>query len=454
VETEELKILLALEPAWTVSLNGFEFQTIHASDIAVDSTVIRLGKWTRRIDSVEWLRPNIVRIRGRQRFRSTIDSLTLYPGEHLPSPVNLRRRRRSFQSQLGPVLGQYFGTRWTGKQILHSDRIRGIGGAYPRFMIGGRPVITVDPDEASPTINGIMRAVLLWSPLVRSRITVIVPKHRSATIASRLAVMPVMKQRFVWLEWDGENIAPFSSVTRDTSETEVHPFVQLNVDLEVARILSSCPFPLEPVLNIAGRAVSIRFRGIEVVQVREGTTTYSFGEPLEKVVAELAAVRRHGGPHPLARAHEERWLESNLIGQIGRLLPSVNPKHIYPQVPSFIGEQRNIIDLLTVTKEGRLVVMEIKASADPDLPFQAMDYWIAVERHRKSKDFESKGYFSGISLKNEPALLVLVAPMLAYHKTFRHMISVFPRELPLLEVGLNQTWKKEIKILRRQGLVS
>ena len=100
------------------------------------------------------------------------------------------------------------------------------------------------------------------------------------------------------------------------------------------------------------------------------------------------------------------------------------------------------------------VVIEIKASADPDLPFQALDYWIAVERHRRAHDFENKGYFAGCDLLDEPALLVLVAPLLAFHKTAAQMIAAFPPEVPLMEIGINQTWKKQIKILRRQGMVS
>jgi hypothetical protein len=123
-------------------------------------------------------------------------------------------------------------------------------------------------------------------------------------------------------------------------------------------------------------------------------------------------------------------------------------------VPSFVGEERNVIDLLTVTNSGRLVVIEIKALPDPDLPFQALDYWIAVDRHRKSGDFLQKGYFQARTLKNEPALLVLVAPLLGYHKTAGRLLAAFPREVPLLEIGINQTWKREIKVLRRKGMLS
>src|SRR5439155_16521064 len=110
----------------------------------------------------------------------------------------------------------------------------------------------------------------------------------------------------------------------------------------------------------------------------------------------------------------------------------------------------NIIDLLSVTTDGRLVVIELKASPDPDLPFQALDYWIGVERHRKAGDFLRKGYFAGRPLKDETALLVLVAPLLAYHKTARRLTATLPAEVPLMEIGINQGWKKEIKVLRRK----
>jgi hypothetical protein len=314
-------------------------------------------------------------------------------------------------------------------------------------------VIAVDPDESSATINAIMRAALLWAPLVRKRVSVVVPKYRAQTIKTRLSLMAALRSQLDWLEWDGERIGPLSDAA-PIGETEVREFRALSSSAEVSDLLGTSPFPLQAVLNIASESVSIRFRGIEVASVRDGRTIYPLGEPLDRILQELDSARRFGSRHPLARAYEERWLESNIVGDVGTLLPSVDPAHIYPQVPSFIGEERNIIDLLTVTTSGRLVVMEIKVSADPDLPFQALDYWLAVERHRKLRDFQRKGYFNGVMLKDEPALLVLVAPLLAYHKTFGRLVSFFPPAVPLLQIGLNQGWKKEMKVLRRKGLVS
>jgi len=434
VEIEGLKILLAVEPRWTISRNGLEFQTVRSNEISVEGQLIRIGNWTRTIDRVDWLRPNVVRLKTRQRFRTkAFDTLTLYPGERLPPTIDLRRRRRQFQAQLSRALTQHFNTRSIQKQTLYSDRRHGIGGAYPRFLIGNRAVIAVDPDEPSCTVNAIMRAALLWSSMIRRRVSVIVPQNRAVTLQSRLRVMDELREMFDWLQWDGEKVTTLP-IPVGLAETQVHTFSPLNVESEVARIVASLSQHVQPVLNVANRAISIRFRGIEIAQVREGETTYPLGEPL-------------------ARAHEERWLESNLVGQLDRLLPTLDPRHVYPQVPSFIGEDRNIIDILTVTKSGRLVVMEIKASADPDLPFQALDYWIAVEKHRKAGDFQRKGYFESVQLQDEPALLVLVAPLLAFHKTLQRLVSVFPAEVPLMQIGLNQTWKTEIKILRRQGLV-
>jgi hypothetical protein len=452
IQTEDLKFILALEPTWTICVNGFEFQTLSSSDILLDDSSIQFGRYSRKVLDVEWLRPNVVRIRARTKFRSQPDTITLYPGARLPSGVDLRRRRRAFQTQIGGALCEYFGVRKVERQALYSDRRHGIGGAYPRFLVGKHAVITVDPDETSAVVNGIMRAALLWGPLVRRNVTVVIPDGRQQTISARLRSMTQLRNRIQWLQWNGSVISALDDTSAEPN-THVHEFCLPDVGSEVDRICGLAPDLLQAVPHIAGRSVSIRLRGIEIARVSEKETTYPLGEPLPHVIRDLDETRRYGSRHPMARAHEERWLESNLIGAIRRVVPSIDVRHIYPQVPSFAGEERNIIDLLTITREGRLVVVEIKASADPDLPFQALDYWIAVERHRKAGEFTAQGYFKGCQLRDEPALLVLVAPLLSYHKTLNRLISALPDDLPLMEIGINQSWKKEIKILRRKGIV-
>jgi hypothetical protein len=449
VKIAELKILLALEPSWTVSVNGKEFLYLRSNEIEIEDPRLRLGRFSRKILEAQSLRTNVVRVRAQSRLRSRIDVLTFYAGAILPSSAELQKRRRGFQRTLGPAVERYFRQRISG-QVLHSDKQHGIGGAYPRYLLGRtQAVIAVDADESAPVINGIMRAAIQWTATVKRRVSVVVPAARSQTIAARLRAMASLRNTFDWLEWDGEVLQTLRWNTPDV-ETHVYPCIEPNVHGEVARICAIAPDLLQAVPCIPGRAVSIRLRGIEVARVAEGETTYPLGEPLAQLVEELAEARRAGSRHPLARAYEEAWLESNLIGQIRDLLP-VREDCIYPQVPSFAGDERKIIDLLTVTDSGRLAVIEIKASTDPDLPFQAFDYWLAVERHRKAGDFTSNGYFKGVEIRDEPALLVMVAPLLSFHRTLDRLTAFLPRELPLMQIGINQTWKREIKVLRRKG---
>ena len=311
--------------------------------------------------------------------------------------AELKIRRRSFQTGIRRALCAHFETRDIQRQTLYSDRRHGIGGAYPRFLIGRHAVIAVDPEESTAVVNGIMRAALLWAPLVRRPITAIIPLGQHQTMTARLRYMRKVRTSIDWLTWNGETL---QNLEDDGAETESH----------------------------------VRQFG-------------AVGEAQARQRAAVIADRAYS-------AYEERWLESKLIGAIRDVIPAIDTRHIYPQVPSFVGGDRNIIDLLTVTEKGRLVVIEIKASPDPDLPFQALDYWIAVERHRKANDFVHKGYFAGRTLNNEPALLVLVAPLLEYHKTSNRLIGALPKEVPLLEIGINQTWKREIKVLRRKGMLS
>jgi hypothetical protein len=452
VNTDEFRLLLSLEPAWTVSVNGSEFLAQRTEEIDVQGEMLRVGKLTRKILDLRWLRPDVVRVQARSRMRRVTDTLIFYPGGTLPPDAATRKRRRTFQSELATALARQFRSGRAARQTLHSDKQHGIGGAYPRFALGPRRVIAVSPDESSAVVNGIMRAAIQWSALVRRKVTVVVPAGRQRTLAARLKVMPELRLCLDWLQWNSDELSELD-LDAPEPETRVHPYYEPGVQGEAARLCALAPELLQAALHLPSRAVSIRLRGLEIARVSEAGTAYPMGEPLEPLIELLARERRHGSRHPLARAHEESWLESNLVRQIGQLLP-VRPDCIYPQVPSFVGDDRRIIDLLAVTTAGRLAVIEVKAGADPELPFQALDYWLAVERHRKANDFKNSGYFPGVEIRDQPALLVMVAPLLAFHRTFDRLVSFFPAGLPMLQVGINQNWKKEIRILRRKGSLS
>ena len=56
-------------------------------------------------------------------------------------------------------------------------------------------------------------------------------------------------------------------------------------------------------------------------------------------------------------------------------------------MPAFAGVERGILDLLAVDHTGRLAIVELKASADLQLPLQALDYWIRVKWHLDRGEF-------------------------------------------------------------------
>jgi len=46
------------------------------------------------------------------------------------------------------------------------------------------------------------------------------------------------------------------------------------------------------------------------------------------------------------------------------------------QVPAYKGEDRGYVDLLLSRDPVPMVVIELKVSEDPGLPFQGLDYWL------------------------------------------------------------------------------
>ncbi len=67
--------------------------------------------------------------------------------------------------------------------------------------------------------------------------------------------------------------------------------------------------------------------------------------------------------HPLYRAAPERWIETLIVSNPLKLDPQLDARFLYSQVPA-LAQDRGVIDLLGVTRRGRLVVMELKVSED------------------------------------------------------------------------------------------
>jgi len=106
--------------------------------------------------------------------------------------------------------------------------------------------------------------------------------------------------------------------------------------------------------------------------------------------------------------------------------------------------------LLGVTWRGRLVVIELKASEDIQLPIQVVDYWLRVRRHQREGDFEQFGYFAGAKLDPQPPLVWLVAPGLRFHPATDTLLKYLSPEIQVTRIGLNENWRRGLKIVFRQ----
>src|SRR5262249_20260379 len=127
-----------------------------------------------------------------------------------------------------------------------------------------------------------------------------------------------------------------------------------------------------------GGYVWLSIRGLEFarVSVRHKRVQFGLGEPkqkldagneieLRRIVEEIVGYRRVDADSRndlIFRAQSERWLESMIRNNVTAIDPTLDPRYVYSQVPTYRGEQRTFIDLLAATRDGQLVVMELKVS--------------------------------------------------------------------------------------------
>lgn len=154
--------------------------------------------------------------------------------------------------------------------------------------------------------------------------------------------------------------------------------------------------------------------------------------------------------HTLYRGQPERWLGSLIAADVARVDARLDPRFLYAQVPAVSSQDRGIIDLLGVTRSGRLAVIELKAGEDLQLVLQAVDYWLRVRRHHEQEDFSRYGYFPGVKLDSRPPLLFLVAPAIRFHAANDVLLRYLCREIEICRVGVNENWRRGVRVALRQ----
>lgn len=176
--------------------------------------------------------------------------------------------------------------------------------------------------------------------------------------------------------------------------------------------------------------------------------------PIPERVQTIARLRRFPPPDPGAieyRHAPERWMETLVLRSPG-LIDRDMRGPTYLQVPTCLDGDRAVLDALSLTRDGRLAVIEFKAHKSLDLLFQGLDYWDRVRFHLGRGDFEKAGYFPGRRLSPQAPRLFLVSPLFEMHRLTRVLRAHLRLPEEVVWVGLNSDWRRGVKVLRRVRL--
>jgi hypothetical protein len=143
-----------------------------------------------------------------------------------------------------------------------------------------------------------------------------------------------------------------------------------------------------------------------------------------------------------------------------RVIPRLDPRHVYAQVPAIAGaSDRGMLDLLGVTADGRLAIIELKAADDLHFALQGLDYWIRVRHHHLQTadaatglgEFQRHGYFRGVELSPLPPRLYLVAPALHIHSATETILRYLSPRVEWHLLALDERWRQQVRVIWRKS---
>lgn len=452
-------------------------------------------------------RAKCLRIATRRMGSSRPQSLEFVPTSDRRTPTTRDTARRNYQRLLERVLTRNFVGAKADRFRSAMDLEHSFGPAYARGCLlrgtAADAVIGVGESESAATIDGVLTLGLLWLDHCRQRsearrhfgaLKVVVPAGMWRTTAERMAWLKSSAADFQLFTLDerSEDLTPVE--IRDTGNLEsklVHAFsAAAAIDRcrgGIDRITQLVPEASRDRVELRARSaaeVALLLHGLEFARVRRGTGTHSFAAEIEasfgaganettltdenagacrELFARLFAARRPDGEHndPLFRMHPERWLESQFRSGLSDLLPGLRSDLMYTQVPALSAGERGMLDLLTLDRDGRLAVLELKADEDLHLPLQALDYWIrvrALNADRQSVSgggrplsaFERQGYFAGVEVSPREPRLLLAAPALRVHPANEPVLRYFSPQIEWELIALSERWRHELGVVFRK----
>jgi hypothetical protein len=354
--------------------------------------------------------------------------------------------------------------------------------AYPRALLrrGAQGIAAIGAAEDALDPDGALTFGLIWLDYLRRRETrlsvgtlvLFVPIGAENTTCHRVRYLnPNAVKVRVFVHGSGILEEPVEPGDYTNFSTRLDPFCSPTANAELAGWIAR----VEAIDGVDRRdrpdgSVSMTVRGLEFARVSRSGLHFGIDqkhtvdvpnprqlaevEGLASGIARLRVASAADHANPLYRRHPEAWLESQVRGCVQRLDATIRDVPLYGQAPQFAAGDRGILDLLAADYDGRLVVIEVKASEDIHLPLQALDYWMRVKWHLERGEFEGRGYFPGITLRSDPPRLLLVAPALDFHPSNETVLRYFSPQILVERIGVGIEWRQELRLMFRAPSVS
>ena len=452
-------------------------------------------------------RKDTMHVQVRRFGRSEPQTMQFIPDRDTRTPGIRSTMRSRFLRALEVVIARDW-SEWklTGLRSA-MDLEHSFGPAYGRGLLthgqSAWALIAVSGDEMPSTIDGLLTLGILWLHQCRQQqegrrvvqgLRMILPAGHAEVTASRVPWLHAELAKWeVWeLEPHGDRLVRVETSRQGNLNIRlVHAFdAASSLDRYregIQQILALVPEDKRGLVETRARStteVTVSLHGLEFARVRHGHARDTFArqdvitfgaganetplnedtEPMlrdlvRRLFASRAAMGAEDAPSrdALYRLQPERWLESVLRQELSEIEPSLNTQYVYSQVPAFAASDRGMLDLLTVDRNGRLAVLELKADDDLQLPLQGLDYWLRVHQLHQQRspstgtsELERKGYFPRMVLSPLPPLLYFVAPALRIHPANEIVLRYFAEEVDWTLIALNEDWRTERRVIFRK----
>ena len=405
---------------------------------------------------------------------------------------------------------------WTAEGFRTAmDLEKSFGPAYARgSLVHGQQawaVIGVNAEETQATVDGILTLGVLWLAHCRENsgdrrpwrqyrgLRLIVPRGMATLTASRLPWMNADAAQWELWEFDQKteemeqrDVADHGNLKTRLIHTANEEAAQERFAESRVRVMELVPEAMRTMVEQrirSGAEMAFLLHGLEFARVRMGYAGQSFNRvqeitfgagsnetpltdenagELRELVARLFERRSESSDKrdALYRMQPERWLESELRRDISLIDVRLDREHVFTQVPAFAAADRGMLDLLSVDRDGRLAVIELKADEDLHLALQGLDYWARVRWHHQQNpepnsglgEFQRHGYFGGVRLAEGDPRLYLVAPALRVHPATDVVLRYLSPMVEWVLVALDERWRRQIKSglaqaqrIRREG---